>query len=87
MEVLSIADLYSAVVVGTGSWIAPTGKKTSRKGRENEEELILLSMNEQWKIGNKEKIFSEIEELPPSDLRMRSEDEESSKKRRMRFSQ
>ena len=45
MKVLSIADLYSTVVVGTGSWITPTERKTPRKGRGSEEELVLPSIN------------------------------------------
>ena len=31
MKVLSIVDLYSAVVVGTDSWIVPMEKKITRK--------------------------------------------------------
>ena len=85
MEVLPIADRYSAVVVGTGSWIDPMGRKTSRKDRRIEEELVISSINGLWKISNKGKIFSEIEEPPPMGLRIRLEDEKSSKKRRMRF--
>ena len=83
MEVLLVLDLYSAVVVGSDSWITPTRKKTPRKGRKSEEELIFPSMNGQWKISNKGKAFSGVEEPPPSDFRMRSVDEESSKKRRV----
>ena len=82
MEVLPIADLYLTVVIGTGSWIAPMGRKTPRKGRGREEELILPSMNGRWKTDNKGKTFSGVKKSPPSGLRVGSEDEENSKKRR-----
>ena len=85
MEVLSIADLYSIVVVGIGSWITPTGRKILRKRGRSKKKLILLSMNRRWKIGNKRKIFSRVKELPPFGLWMRSEDKESMKKRKTRF--
>ena len=44
MEVLPIVDL-STVVIGTGSWIVPIGRKIPRKRGRSKEELVLPSMN------------------------------------------
>ena len=85
MEVLPIVDLHLTVIVGTDSWITPARRKAPRKRGRSKKELILLSMNGRWKIGNKREIFSEVEEPPTFDLGMRSEDKESMKKGRTKF--
>ena len=85
MEVLPIANLYSTVVVGAGSWIAPARRKAPRKRGKSEKELVLPSMVGRWKTGNERKAFSEVEKPPTLSLWMRSEDKESVKKERIRF--